>query len=146
MKNQLSLCIVLLFLNCSTKPTSHTSRQFEKVIKATSLSTDGFEIDILVRAFYVFNSKNTKLFDDKGYFVDKNDSIDIEVPIIRSAIRSYTGKYTTEELSKKTRKDMENDIYTSTQSVIRSITFEEVSIRFNAIFIEKVTIPEEPSN
>ena len=103
-------------------------------------STDGKAITIHTKNHYQFLSKEDKLFDENGYFLDKNKNSNYDIEsILISAVRSVIGRYNPKELSLKSTSELENELKTS----VKSITTEHnkkvtLSIRINSIILENM--------
>ena len=137
------ICFAILLMNCATS-TSNVSRQFEDVIHASALSADGIEVQYRIRSYYVFNSNDQALFDDKGgYFINEDDNLNVEViALLRSAVKSYTNEYTIENLTKSDSEDIEIQLYDIVKSIINTRSEKEIEIRINELFIEELTFSE----
>ena len=126
-------------LSCNQK-TNKDSRQFENRIKTVVLSEDTVEFTIHTRNFYVYISTAEDLFNEKGYFIDKDiENQSLVNPILLSNIRSVIGKYNESELISMDASEIQKQI----MSLSNSMTFEtseevKYNIRFNAVFIEKL--------
>ncbi|WP_299675287.1 SPFH domain-containing protein [uncultured Dokdonia sp.] len=133
------LSIVLFsFYSCVEK--SNTSRQFEKSIEARALSADGKEMSTNMLVYYSFASKESKLFDEQGEFIDKKEEGHyIVTPIIRSAVRSIIGRYSPHELSKKDKSELKNEIYDSVISTLKvSKNTDQLEIQIDSISLNKL--------
>ena len=135
-----SITFFILF-GCIEK--NNQSRQFEKLIKTPALSVDEKEIIISVRNYYKFTSEQSEPFDEKGYFIDKKENNDHFIEsIIRSSVRSVIGRYNLAELSVKDRTELENEIYDSANSIIKSNKKDRLNVQINFVLLEEIIFPE----
>ena len=140
----LSIPILMIFmLNCVQK-TNKASRQFENLVETIALSKDGKELTTYSRNFYVFESKEENLFDEKGFFISENNkSEDLAKSIVRSGVRSVIGKHNLDSLLTFDKMELGREM----ENTIRAMKIENVNsdfdIRFNGILVEKINLQKD---
>lgn len=134
-----TLLMMVILCNCTTK-TNKTSRQFENLVETTAISKDGKELSTYSRNFYVFESKRENLFDEKGFFISKNNEADeLAKVIVRSGVRNVIEKYTLDSLLNLNKLKFGSAVKTYLHNTNMEDTTQNFNIRFNGILIEKIT-------
>ena len=95
-------------LACQEKGVSKKSRQF-KITTKTFFSAKDDKIDSLkLKLHYNIVSKRQLIFDSKGYFINKNDSLKYDVELnIAVILRKRFNEFTFSEIKEKTTEDKE---------------------------------------
>lgn len=135
-----SSTVLFLLLSCGQK-TSNQSRQFEKKLNINVLTSDEENILIDLRCWYQFTSNSNKTFDEKGMFINENQSINPTLEsILYSAVRSVIGKYSSKELYLAEKRNIENEIYDEVK-IVGTDSIYGLKTQFNDFLLGEIEYP-----